>query len=697
MSFNFKLPSSRTKRRRVAADFAAASSLFGEEVRVGGLALNVDERNDNVDARDDGDGVEGIEREIYGSDSETEERDDDGDEIEREIDELMAILEEEENEEPVSFRQKLAEWAIRFGICLNALDDLLSIVREQACGCGTSLPKSGRTLLGTPRKVPVRQVAPGQYYHFGLLEGLKSVMAGVNPRNFPQIVHIFVNVDGLPISNSSGGQFWPILAMVANMGCRMVFLVGLYYGHEKPTNANDFLREFVNEAKALTLNGFEFEGQVYGFKVLAFICDTPARCFILFTKGHGGYNSCFFCFVRGENVGHVVFLDTNSPIRDDASFRNQEDEDHHGGRSILEEIVGLDMVMSFPNDPMHLFDLGWTRKFLYLWTKGPLSNRFAPVEIRRLNVHLECIKRYVPREFGRKTRSLRWLSSFKATEFHLWNSYVGPVVLEAADIHKRLKRVVNHFNTFHVVIRILSSKDYCYDFSDYASQLIVILIEEGIKIYGKGFASYNIHGALHIVLNVLKYGPLPSFSAYPFENFMQILKKLLRKDDRPLQQVVKRIFEIMKVLAGRNVQKRSVNSKSFGKEHTAGPIPHYLSNGAKQYETIELGPWYICPSSLADCCVYVKVDGKISVVDVCNIVACPRGQFIVGRKFTVLENLYSYPLESKKINEFKVSKLGRNIEYWPLSSIYCKAFKFPANPDKTDFFAAFPILMESHE
>ena len=276
----------------------------------------------------------------------------------------------------------------------------------------------------------------------------------------------------------------------------------------------------------------------------------------------------FFCFVRGENVGHVVFLDTNSPIRDDASFRNQEDEDHHGGRSILEEIVGLDMAMSFPNDPMHLFDLGWTRKFLYLWTKGPLSNRFAPVEIRRLNVHLECIKRYVPREFGRKTRSLRWLSSFKATEFHLWNSYVGPVVLEAADIHKRLKRVVNHFNTFHVVIRILSSKDYCYDFSDYASQLIVILIEEGIKIYGNGFAPYNIHGALHIVLNVLKYGPMPSFSAYPFENFMQILKKLLRKDDRPLQQVVKRIFEIMKVLAGRNVQKKSVNSKSFGKELT---------------------------------------------------------------------------------------------------------------------------------
>ena len=430
---------------------------------------DVDERHDNVDARDGGGGAEGIEREIYGSDSETEKRDDEGDEIEREINELMDIL-EEGNEEHVSFRQKLAEWAIRFGIYLNALDDLLSIVREQACGCWAGLPKSGRTLLGTPRKVPVRQVAPGQYYHFGLLEGLKSVMAGVNPRNFPQIVHIFVNVDGLLISNSSGGQFWLILAMVANTGCRMVFLVGLYYGHEKPVNPNDFL-----------------EGQVYGFKVLAFVCDTPARCFILFTKGHGATFLVFFCFVRGENVGHVVFLETNSPIRDDASFRNQEDEDHHGGRSILEEIVGLDMVMSFPNDPMHLFDLGWTRKFLYLWTKGPLSNRFAPVEIRRLNVHLECIKRYVPREFGRKTRSLRWLSSFKATEFHLWNSYVGPVVLEAADIHKRLKRVVNHFNTFHVVIRILSSKDYCYDFSDYASQLIVLLIEEGIKIYGKGF------------------------------------------------------------------------------------------------------------------------------------------------------------------------------------------------------------------
>ena len=356
----------------------------------------------------------------------------------------------------------------------------------------------------------------------------------------------------------------------------------------------------------------------------------------------------------------------------------------------------LDMVKAFPNDPMHLFDLGWMRKFVFLWTEGPLKNRFQASEIRRINIHLEVISKFVPREFARKCRSLNFRHSFKANEYAMWNAYIGPVLLMSADIHKRCKRLYNHFVVFHVVIRLLSYKKYCYAYSDYAQKLIVILIEEGIEIYGQKFGTPNTHAALHIIANVSDFGPLPFFSAYPFENFLQLLKKLLRKSDKPLQQVVKRVYEITKILSGKQAIEKSTSRKTFGKQHSNGPIPASLSN-AKQYESMELGSWYLCPKSEGDRCVYIEIDRKIIVVDVENIVASPQGFFIVGKRFTQLDNIFEYPLASKNLDIFKVSKPGKELEHWPLSAIQYKAFKFPLTATSQTEFVVLPLVMEPHD
>ena len=84
----------------------------------------------------------------------------------------------EENEvyshnDPESLSQKLAAWAVKRNIRHNALDELLGILREQPCGAG--LPKVAHTLLGTIRDVPIHKVSPGYYFHFGILEGIKSI------------------------------------------------------------------------------------------------------------------------------------------------------------------------------------------------------------------------------------------------------------------------------------------------------------------------------------------------------------------------------------------------------------------------------------------------------------------------------------------------------------------------------------------
>lgn len=44
--------------------------------------------------------------------------------------------------------------------------------------------------------------------------------------------------------------------------------------------------------------------------------------------------------------------------------------------------------------------------------------------------------------------------------------------------------------------------------------------------------------------DALRYGLLDSFSAFPFENFLNQLKRLVKSPTKPLEQIVKRLHEI---------------------------------------------------------------------------------------------------------------------------------------------------------
>ncbi|CAG7827509.1 unnamed protein product [Allacma fusca] len=55
--------------------------------------------------------------------------------------------------------------------------------------------------------------------------------------------------------------------------------------------------------------------------------------------------------------------------------------------------------------------------------------------------------------------------------------------------------------------------------------------------------SWNFHGLLHIVEDVKSLGPLQSFSAFPFENMLDVLKRQLRKPHNALQQIHRRVEE----------------------------------------------------------------------------------------------------------------------------------------------------------
>jgi len=70
---------------------------------------------------------------------------------------------------------------------------------------------------------------PGNYYHAGLGESLKkSVRKHYSQVSCPSQININVNVDGLPLTKSSGSQFWPLIDSIVADFYTEPFIIDVY-------------------------------------------------------------------------------------------------------------------------------------------------------------------------------------------------------------------------------------------------------------------------------------------------------------------------------------------------------------------------------------------------------------------------------------------------------------------------------------
>lgn len=290
-----------------------------------------------------------------------------------------------------------------------------------------------------------------------------------------------------------------------------------------------------------------------------------------------------------------------SRLRTDDDFLMQRDEEYHRGETVLKEIPNFGLVSNVTLDYMHLVCLGVTKKILLLWMKGPLSVRIHGTIINQISGKLLLYKKSTPREFSRKPRSLADIKYWKATEFRQFLLYTGPIVLkEALDTEKYV-----HFLTFHIAISILINPNLVTveDNIKYAEELLCYFVKKFANLYGKKFISHNIHNLVHLAAEVRKYGVLDNFSAFHFENFLGQLKKKLRKAEKPLQQIGRRISE-MNICP---IQQLRVNNYKLDGKHFSGPLlPFFRGKQIIQYKSVQTNVIYLNCDDLSNNTIILK-------------------------------------------------------------------------------------------
>lgn len=188
------------------------------------------------------------------------------------------------------------------------------------------------------------------------------------------------------------------------------------------------------------------------------------------------------------------------------------------------------------------------------------------------------------------------------------------------------ENIYQNFLCLHVAFILLSlNKNIAY-----ANELLKYFVRTFIIIYGPD----NVHSLLHIAADSKIYGSIENFSAFPFENNMLFLKKLIRNGDQPVQQIVNRIHERRNAIRAEQPALKIPHLKA---QHFQGPVlPELLCESVKQFKKIVFEKFVLSIDNVNNCCI---LKGNI-IINIKNIVVINNDIQIIGTKFKVLDNFF---------------------------------------------------------
>ena len=342
-----------------------------------------------------------------------------------------------------------------------------------------------------------------------------------------------LNTDGVPLFNSSGGCFWPIICAINELPIylrkKYLLLIGLWSGPGKPNDIRPVLRCFVDEIKYLSIHGFEWilNGNPVNSTVdLCCVCvDSVARalmqCFLQFN----GFFGCSWCENPGETCDgrhvykfeDVLDLKTKEKVRDYANRAVHFSHPIRGvkGFSILSELPLFNIVTGCVFDVLHAVDLGVMRQLdaLLFNTRNSECEWYLgkPETIEILNRKLRNI--VPPSNVRRLPRTFASRAFWKGSEWRNMLLFYGPFILK--DVMD--KKYYDHFLLLSEAIYLLIQKRVTHLEVYQARKKLKEFVKRFEKLYGLKNMSFNLHQLLHACDCVGDWGPLWAYSLYYFE------------------------------------------------------------------------------------------------------------------------------------------------------------------------------------
>uniref|UniRef100_A0A182WG78 Uncharacterized protein n=1 Tax=Anopheles minimus TaxID=112268 RepID=A0A182WG78_9DIPT len=322
-----------------------------------------------------------------------------------------------------------------------------------------------------------------------------------------------------------------------------VMLVGVFCGQTNPQLVEDLLRPLVLEVNDLQQRGLMFGDEKVQVRLHALIADSPARAFAKATAYFNAKHGCLKCTCVGEHLeseNKIIFDSVHAELRTDAGFRAKVDIDHHKEfRTPLEDVPNFHMIRGVPvGERLHLIEYGGTRKIIVglLERKFDTFARWSPQQ--KENVSKFLVHTRLPSEVNRPMRSLKTVRFWKATEYRSFLHYLSPVVMKDF----MLSDALNHFLLYYCGVTMFSTSEH-QRFWPLAKKFLDTFVKDFGKYYGRTHLTSNIHNLQHVYEDVMEFGQLDNFSAYPFENYLQIIKRYVKSGTRVAVQVTARMLE----------------------------------------------------------------------------------------------------------------------------------------------------------
>lgn len=351
--------------------------------------------------------------------------------------------------------------------------------------------------------------------------------------------------------------------------------------------------------------------------------------------------------------------------RTDQSFRNRQQMNHHKTYSEIERLK-IDMVRDFPtSDPMHLLELGIMRRLLKFWCTGGQNSphRLTDNDLIAVNRIFFSASRELPVEVHRSIRPLASLKHWKATEYRTILLYVGMIafkdVLPAEEFQNFLRLIC--------AVHICMTEKY-RPLLRLAKMLFFDYIENYIHLHGIDSIGSNVHNICHIVEDVERFGNLMTISTYPFENSLRLIKFRMRTCGKPLEQISRRLDEIM-------FQFESRNQNVYINTLYEPELKHLtrLDDDSESFKTIKIKLNTTLSSRRPADKWFMTKNKEIIEFDYAirnatnNIVLC-------GRRIRENTDFFRNPLSSSKLNIYQslIMCARDEAEYFNLNTVMCK-------------------------